>query len=578
MIKLFAFLKPYWKVALLAPLLMLVEVITDLYQPLLMASIIDQGIAQGDVSFIIQTGIKMIGIAVIGMVGGFGCTIAASIAAQSFGADLRTELFTRVQSFSFTNLDKFKSSSLITRLTNDVTQVQNIVLMSLRMMVRAPLLCIGGIIMTVRINPQLAAILLVAIPVLVIAMGFIIKAGYPLFSIVQQRLDRVNNVMQENLAGVRIIKAFVRGDQEKKRFAKANADLMEITMKASRLVALAMPLIMLIMNLSIVAVLWFGGIQVNAGTMQVGQVIAFINYMTQILFSLMMVALIFIMISRAKASADRICEVIETQVDIEDSPLATDFKPEAGHVVFDNVSFQYAEAQGDPVLKNISFSANPGETVAILGGTGSGKTTLVSLIPRLYDVTAGRILLDNQDIRHIKLQTLRQAVSIVLQDSRLFTGTIGDNIRWGDEEATDSELRQTAEMAQAHEFITKFQKGYNTMLGQRGVNVSGGQKQRISIARALLKRPCILILDDSTSAVDLGTEARIQQALQARKSNTTTFVIAQRITSVMHADKILVLDDGAIVASGTHQQLLNTSPIYQDIYQSQLGEEDVING
>ncbi len=578
MIKLFAFLKPYWKVALLAPLLMLVEVITDLYQPLLMASIIDQGIAQGDVSFIIQTGIKMIGIAVIGMVGGFGCTIAASIAAQSFGADLRTELFTRVQSFSFTNLDKFKSSSLITRLTNDVTQVQNIVLMSLRMMVRAPLLCIGGIIMTVRINPQLAAILLVAIPVLVIAMGFIIKAGYPLFSIVQQRLDRVNNVMQENLAGVRIIKAFVRGDQEKKRFAKANADLMEITMKASRLVALAMPLIMLIMNLSIVAVLWFGGIQVNAGTMQVGQVIAFINYMTQILFSLMMVAFIFIMISRAKASADRICEVIETQVDIEDSPLATDFKPEAGHVVFDNVSFQYAEAQGDPVLKNISFSANPGETVAILGGTGSGKTTLVSLIPRLYDVTAGRILLDNQDIRHIKLQTLRQAVSIVLQDSRLFTGTIGDNIRWGDEEATDSELRQTAEMAQAHEFITKFQKGYNTMLGQRGVNVSGGQKQRISIARALLKRPCILILDDSTSAVDLGTEARIQQALQARKSNTTTFVIAQRITSVMHADKILVLDDGAIVASGTHQQLLNTSPIYQDIYQSQLGEEDVING
>ncbi len=578
MIRLLGFIKPYWKVALLAPVLMLIEVVTDLYQPLLLASIIDEGVVNGDVPYVLKTGLKMLGIAIIGMAGGVGCTIAASHASQNFGADVRTALFKKVQSFSFTNLDQFKTSSLITRLTNDITQVQNMVLMALRIMVRAPLLCIGGIVMTVVINPRLAAILLVSIPVMLTFMFLIIRAGFPLFSLVQTKIDRVNNVMQENLAGVRVVKAFVRQNQEEKRFKGANDDLMDTTMKASRLVALAMPLIMLIMNASIVAVLWFGGLQVNTGNMQVGQVMAFINYMMQILFSLMMVAFIFIMLSRAKASADRINEVLDTDVDIADPSDATEVIPTKGQVVFDNVTFHYAKAQGDPVLKNISFTVEPGETVAILGGTGSGKTTLVSLIPRLYDINEGRILFDGEDIRAMKLADLRQKISIVLQDSVLFSGTIEDNIKWGWADATSDEVEEIANMAQAHEFINRFPDGYQTLLGQRGVNVSGGQKQRLSIARALLKKPCVLILDDSTSAVDMGTEARLQQALKQRETKSTTFVIAQRISSVMDADRILLLDNGQIVAEGTHTQLLQTSPLYQDIYQSQMGEEDIVNG
>ncbi|MGI6114234.1 MAG: ABC transporter ATP-binding protein [Mahellales bacterium] len=578
MIKLLKYLKPHWKMALLGPVLLMIEVFTDLLQPTLMADIVDKGIASGDMDFILKTGAIMIGVAALGFLCGVGSIIASSHAGMNMGRDLRAEVYKKIQSFSFSNLDKFKTPSLITRLTNDIVQIQNIVIMSLRMLVRVPLLSIGGIVMVVSINAQLALIILAAIAVLVIVLAFLMKKGFPLFSLVQRRIDRVNAVTRENLTGVRVIKAFVRENTEKARFDRANTDLIDITSRAIRLMMLIMPIIMLVINLSIVAVIWFGGIQVEQGGIEVGQIMAFINYMMIILFSLLMAAFILVMYSRAKVSVDRVQEVLETHVDIEDTPETFDEPIKSGRVDFDNVSFRYEGAGGDPVLRNISFTANPGETVGILGGTGSGKSTLVSLIPRLYDVTEGRVLVDGRDVRDIKLKTLRDAISFVLQDTILFSGTISENIRWGKKDATDEEVIEAAKVAQAHDFVTNFKEGYDTRLEQRGVNVSGGQKQRLSIARALVKRPAILILDDSTSAVDMGTEARIQEGLKGTLKNTTVIIIAQRISSVIDADKILVLDDGQIVDQGTHHQLIKTSPIYQDIYRSQMGEEALNNG
>lgn len=567
-----SYLKPYWKAALLAPLLMLLEVITDLIQPKLMADIIDKGIANGDTDFIIQTGLTMIGVTLIGVVGGFGCVFFSSVAAQSFGTDLRSDLFSKVQSFSFASLDKLKTASLITRLTNDITQVQNLVLIMLRILVRAPMLCIGGIIMALAIDPGLALILVVTVPVLAAALAIVIGKGFPLFRKVQERLDRVNGVMRENLTGVRVIKAFVRADYEIKRFGTVNDEYKAISMQASRIVGMIMPVMILLLNLSILAVIWFGGIRVNNGDMLVGQVMAFINYMTQILFSLMIVGFMLMMVSRAKVSADRIQEVLATETEITDKPDASTTPITAGRVDFQQVSFRYAGAGGEPVLRNITFTALPGETVAFLGSTGSGKTTLVNLIPRFYDVTEGRVLVDGSDVRDIKLDTLRQSLGIVLQESILFTGTVRENIRWGCEEASEEQIIGAAKAAEAHDFITNLSEGYDTLIGQRGVNLSGGQKQRLSIARALIKRPAILILDDSTSAVDVATETQIQNNLKNLLKSTTCIVIAQRISTVLRADKILVLEDGRIIDSGTHQELMQTSRVYQDIYYSQLGE------
>lgn len=571
--KLLSYLKPYWKMVLLAPILMIVEVITDLLQPTLLAKIVDKGITNYDIHFIIRTGLIMIGIAAIGMIGGVGCSITASIASQSFGTDLRSSLFKKIQNFSFANLDKFKISSLITRLTNDITQVQMMVLMSLRIMVRAPLLCIGGIIMAVSINTRLSLILLLAVPALLLAFVFVMKKSFPLFTSVQKKLDRVNTVMRENLSGVRVIKAFVRSDFENSRFATANEDLMNTTIQAFRLVISIMPLMMLVMNLSVVAVLWFGGWQVSAGTMKVGEIIAFINYFTLILFSLMMVSAIFIFITRANVSAKRIHEVLETEIDItnESEPILTPIKK--GEVIFDHVSYGYDGSDGDPVLKDISFVAHSGEIVAILGATGSGKSTLVHLIPRLYDVNKGRVLIDGKDVREIDLCTLRSSIGVVLQESLLFSGTIKENLRWGNENATDEEIIEAAKIAQAHNFIMSFPDGYDTQINQRGVNLSGGQKQRLAIARAIVKKPAILILDDSTSAVDLSTEQRILRSLKRLLNQCTTFIIAQRISTVLNADRILLLSDGQVVAQGTHATLLENSSEYQEIYRSQLGEE-----
>lgn len=575
MSKLFSYLKSYWKMVLLAPLLMLLEVAMDLLQPKLMQTIVDEGIARGDLSFIVKTGLLMIGLAIIGMVGGIGCTIASSITAESFATDLRADLYRKVQSFSFANLDKIKTASLITRLTNDVILVKNIIFMSLRVLIRAPFMCLGGIFMAVIINPRLALILVVAIPLLILALVIAIRKGFPLFSIVQKKLDKVNSVMRENLTGIRVVKSFVRDKFEKQRFNDANQDFMEITVKASRVVALILPAILLIMNLSIVAVLWFGGVQINQGEMQVGQIIAFINYLTQILSSLLMVAFIFMAVSRAKASADRINEVLETKVDIIDAEGASGSPINLGIVKFENVSFRYQGAQGDPVLKNISFEAKPGETIAIIGATGSGKSTLTNLIPRLYEPTEGRVLIDGRDIRELKLNTLRKSIGVVLQESLLFSGTITDNIKMGNPDASMDEVILAAKAAQADGFIGNFSEGYETQLGQRGVNLSGGQKQRLSIARALIKKPKILILDDSTSAVDMATEVQIQRSLKQLRDQSTTFIIAQRISAVKHADKILVLEDGEIVAEGNNDQLLRSCPLYQEIYRSQIGKEVV---
>lgn len=568
--KLAKYLKPYWKSVLLAPLFMMLEVITDLLQPTMMAYIIDKGVAYGDIKYILSVGLIMVGTAILGTIGGFGCVYFSSKAGLGFSTDLRADLFRKIQTFSFDSLDKFSTPSLITRLTNDVVQTQNFVLSLLRIFVRAPLLAIGGIVMALAINAKLALILLVTIPILAVSLAFIIKKGFPLFTIVQKKLDNINAVVRENLTGVRVVKAFVRSDYEKNRFGNSNTELKEVTVKASRIVGLTFPIMILLMNLSVITVIWFGGFQVNTGGMQVGQVMAFVNYIMQILFSLMMVAFLLMMVSRVKASSDRLVQVFDTETDIKNADNASTTPIKEGRIEFENVSFYYAEAIGEPVLKDISFSVTPGQTVGILGSTGAGKSTLVNLIARFYDVDKGRILIDGRDIRNIALNTLRNDISMVLQESILFSGTIMENIRWGKETATEDEVVQASKDAQADEFINNLTEGYNTILGQRGVNVSGGQKQRIAIARALIGEPKILILDDSTSAVDLGTEGKIQDALKRRLKGTTCFIIAQRISSVIEADKIIVLEKGEIVGMGTHEELIEGCEVYKDIYKSQM--------
>jgi ATP-binding cassette subfamily B multidrug efflux pump len=550
---------------------MILEVAMDLMQPRLIQRIVDEGIAQLDMSVVTNTSLLMVGLALVGAVGGLGCTVFATLSAQGFGADLRHALFRKVQSFSFGNLDDLETGQLVTRLTNDVTQVQQVVAMLLRIMVRAPLMLVGSLLMAILTSPQLALLILVLTPlVLVVLIGVISKAA-PMFSLVQAKLDDLNTVMQENLAGVRVVKAFVRAPHEIRRFQITNDGLMDQTIRAARIVVVVMPFMMLAVNLGIVGAIWFGGLQVTYGTMQMGQIIAFVNYLTRTLMSLMMVSMLVMMTARAQASAERIQEVLDSVPKIEDKADAvTTFAPR-GRVAFEDVTFSYDDHGHDPVLKDISFVAEPGQTVAILGATGSGKSSLIHLIPRFYDVTGGRVTIDGVDVRDIEKEALRRNVGIALQESVLFSGTVRDNIRYGRPDATDEEVIAAAQAAQAHQFISEFPDGYDTVLGQRGVNLSGGQKQRVAIARALLIRPAVLILDDSTSSVDVETETRIQDALEDVMKGRTSFVIAQRISTVLNADKILVLDDGQIAAEGTHHELLASSPIYREIYESQLG-------
>lgn len=577
MIKLFKYIKPYMFWAILAPVLMIVEVGADLIQPLLMAQIIDKGIANNDLEFIFQTGIKMIVVTFIALIGGFGCTVAASIASQSFGANLRSVLFEKIQNFSFKSIDRFETSSLITRLTNDVVQIQNVVLMSLRIVVRAPMMALGGIIMAISINHKLSSIVLTAIPVLAAVLWLVMSKGIPLFSVVQKKLDKVNGVMRENLVGVRVVKAFVRKRFEENRFHEAIHGLKETTVKASRIIMIIMPVMMLVMNFSIIAVLWFGGRLYDASEIQIGQIVAFITYMTQILMSLLMVAFILVMFSRAKASADRINEVLDHNDQDKTDILKEkkmDFTP--GDIEFHEVYFRYYD-DSEYVLKNISFKIKQGQTVGILGGTGSGKTTLVSLIPMLYTPTSGKITISGEDIQKIDTRKLRKNISVVLQESVLFSGSIEDNIKWGDKDASFEQIKNAAEIAQANEFIQKMNEKYNSRVEQRAVNLSGGQKQRLSIARAIVKDPDILILDDATSAVDVATEAKIQKSFRDMRKSITTIIVAQRISSVIDADFIIILEDGQIDSIGRHDELIRKSRIYKEIYQTQLGKE-AVNG
>jgi ATP-binding cassette subfamily B protein len=493
------------------------------------------------------------------------------LASQGFGTDLRGDLFRKVQSLSFGNLDELETGGIITRLTNDITQVQEMVAMMLRVMVRAPLMMVGSLILAILTSPRLALLFLALMPLVVILLTWVIRKAYPMFSEVQNRLDKINTVMQENLAGVRVVKAFVRADREIGRFKGANDRLMDQTIHAARAVAVTWPGIMLIVNFGVAGAIWFGGVQITVGELQTGELIAFVNYLTRALMSLMFVSMLMMRLARAQASAVRIEEVMESTPRVANQPRVEDDFIARGRVAFENVTFSYDSDGNDPVLKGINFSAEAGQTVAILGATGSGKSSLIHLIPRFYDVTQGRVTLDGIDVRDLDTSVLRRSVSVALQEAVLFSGTIRENIRFAQPEASDDEVVAAAQAAQAHDFITSFPDGYDTVLGQRGVNLSGGQKQRMAIARALINQPAVLILDDSTSAVDVETESKIEAALDRIAANSTRFVIAQRISTVLKAEKILVLDDGVIAAEGRHRELLDTSPIYREIYESQLG-------
>ena len=567
-----SFLRPYWRYAMICPLLMVVEVAMDLLQPKLMQQIVDVGIARLDLTIVLHTGVLMMGVALVGLLGGGGNTVFAVKVAQGVGADVRSTLFRKVLSFSFGNLDALKTGELVTRLTNDVTQVQEVVMILLRILIRAPLMLVGSIIMAVFTSPRLAVIVFLLMPILAGVLGWVLRSVRPMFAEVQRKLDAINTIIQENLAGMRVVKAFVRADYEERRFARANEDLMNQTIRAIRLMAIVMPCMTLVLNLGIVGAVWFGGFQVIHGNMQVGQIIAFVNYLLRTLFAVVMVGMLLVRVSRAEASAERILEVLHSQPEITDKPGALATFQSRGRVVFEHVSFSYNGNHHEPVLQDLHFTAEPGQTVAILGATGSGKSSLVHLIPRYYDVAAGRVLIDGVDVRDLSQSVLHQRIAVVLQEAILFSGTIRENICYGRPEATEEDMISAAKAAQAHEFISAFSDGYATLVGQRGVNLSGGQKQRIALARALLTNPMLLILDDSTSAVDIETEAKIQDALAILMQGRTTFVIAQRISTVLNADKILVLDQGRLVAEGKHLELMAASAIYREIYDSQLGD------
>ena len=571
------YIKPYWKFVLLGPLFMLGEVFFDLLQPRLAALIVNEGVVERDFQMIKHTGLMMILVTFISLIAGVGCNLFATRVSQNFGADIREALFTKIQSFSFENMDKFQSGSLITRMTNDVIQVQYLMQVALQGLIRSPSLLIGSIVMALLINVKLGLILFGTLLILIIVVVLLIKYSYPLFTKVQSKLDAVNTRIQENLAGIRVVKAFVRSDFETKQFKKVNRDYTETSVKAARFIAINSPVVSLIMNFCLVAIIFYGGNLVWMDSIKVGDLVAFINYVMQVLSSLIMISGLLINITQANVSAKRIHEVLTTEPTMNDNNNVKEIAITGKKVQFDDVSFSYSDKINldNSELKNITFEANQGDTIAIIGSTGSGKSTLVQLIPRLYDTSKGSIFIDGKDIQSLNLLELRKNIGMVLQESILFTGSIRDNIAFGKTDATQEEIEYVAKIAQAHEFISKLPDGYDTMVGQKGVNLSGGQKQRISIARALLVKPPILILDDSTSALDLGTEKKLRASLEKMMKNSITFLIAQRISSVMDAEKILVMEDGEIIGSGTHHELMDTCDVYQDIYQSQLGKKEV---
>lgn len=568
-VKLSKYLKPYALFAVLTPLSMVGEVLGDLLQPKLMSKIVDDGVLGQDMDLIIRTGLLML----LVLIGGGACGIAASafggIASQSFSRDLRVDVFKRVMGLSFEQTDKFTTGSLVTRLTADITAIQQMVDFMLRMLVRDSLLFFGGIIMMLTLNVRFGIIILCALPVEIIMMIVILRKANPYYSIVAKRLDTVNSVVQENVTGARVVKAYVREDTEEKRFDDANISLMESNLRVQTLMAILQPLLMIILNLSVIAVIVIGGWQVQAQAMKVGEVMAAITYLTQVLHGVMMMSMMFQTLAKASTSANRLREVLETDPVIKSGSVSLADKT-GGTVSFKNVSFSYPETKGRPVISDLTLDIKSGESVAILGATGSGKSSLVNLIPRFYDCTAGEVLVDGVNVKDCKLDELRKKVGIVLQKSELFSGTVEDNIKWGDKNATHEEVISAAQAAQADEFIQKIPAGYEGIIAEKGASLSGGQKQRLSISRAVLKKPEILILDDSTSALDLGTEAKLRDEIDRKMNGTTLIIIAQRIQSVKSCDRIAVLDHGKLCACDTHENLLKTCEVYQDIYASQV--------
>ncbi len=584
----FKYIKPYLPAFILGPLCMIVEVIGEVLMPKLLALIIDYGAGDKeapaliqklydlfgtDSGFIVAIMTGMILTALLMMIGGVGGAWFGAKASVNFAADLRCDVYKKVQKFSFSNIDKFQTGSLVTRLTNDITQVQNFINMLLRMALRAPGMLIGALIMAIMLNPSLTVVLGVSIPLMLIVIAFLISKGFPRFSKMQEKIDALNSTVQENITNVRVVKSFVREDFEKEKFFHANSNLRKAGFSAMSIMIFISPLVTFFMNATTIAVYWFGGNMVISGSMSPGDLTAFITYITQILMSLMMVTMLFMMLSRALASTKRIAEVLDEKIDISDENTSKELTVQNGQIEFRNVSFRYYKNSEEKVLDSVSFTIPPRATVGIIGSTGCGKTTLVSMIPRLYDADEGQVLIDGINVKDYSLFHLRESVGMVLQKNVLFSGTIEENLRWGDENATEEQIRSAAESAQADKFVSSFPKGYQTDLDQGGTNVSGGQKQRLCIARALLKKPKILILDDSTSAVDTATEAQIRNTFKTTLADTTKIIIAQRISSVMDADMILVMDNGKITGIGTHEQLLKENTEYQEIYYSQMEKE-----
>lgn len=575
MIKLFKFFKGSAVIcAILAPLVMILEVAMDLLQPTLLSNIIDIGVANHDLNYVLITGLKMIIAAIVGLFAGAGCSFLAAIAAIKLAEEVRQGLFDKIQTLSFLELDKLKTSSLITRLTNDVTQIQQMTNMLLRMMVRAPSTAIGGLVMAIILSKELSKIFVVAIPIILIVVMIILKKSFPLFKKMQQKIDNINLVMRESILGIKIIKALVIEDKQKDRFNDANEELTMASIKSQSMNLLLLPISTFIMNLTVVSVLWFGGNMFVSGNIEIGKIMAFINYLLQIMASIMMVINCMIMFSRAQVSAARINEVLDTKASIENKENCEEVKN--FDIEFKNVFFKYND-HSDNVLEDISVKIKEGEKVGIIGSTGCGKTSFVNLIPRLYDATSGEILIGGVNVKNINIKQLREDVGIVLQESILFSGDIKSNLKLGNKNASEEELISASKDSQAYEFIMNKDNKFDEVVEQRGKNLSGGQKQRLSIGRTLIKNPKIFIMDDSSSALDMATEARLQTSIRNRMKDNTVLIIAQRISAVMDLDKIIVMDDGKISAMGSHKELLERSEIYRSIAVSQLGEEALVS-
>ncbi|CAH8720181.1 ABC transporter ATP-binding protein/permease [Paenibacillus thiaminolyticus] len=574
MMKLFRFLKPFRLPVAFVLGLVFFQSLAELYLPTLMSDIVDIGIVSGDTAYIWKMGGWMLLVAAGGTLCAIGGSYLSAKVASGFGRNLRRRLFTHVENFSLQEFDKIGTASLITRTTNDITQVQQVLVMILRMMISAPMMCIGGIIMAVSKDAKLTLVLAVVIPVLALAIFAVASKGIPLFKAMQKKLDKLNLVLRENLTGIRVIRSFNRINHEQQRFNEANADLTSTALKVNRIMASMMPIMMITLNFSTIAIIWFGSIRIDNGNMQVGALMAFIQYAMQIMFSVIMVSIIFVMIPRASASAARINEVLSMEPEIHDPAEAKRAAGRRAHIQFDNVTFSYPGAEM-PALSNISFETGPGEMTAIIGGTGAGKSTLISLIPRFYDIESGSIRVNGVDVREWKQEELREKIGLVPQKAVLFTGTVTDNIRYGKEDATVEEVKHAADIAQATDFISHMPEGFDSPIAQGGSNVSGGQKQRLSIARALVRRPEVYIFDDSFSALDFKTDAKLRAALRPETRDAAVLLVAQRVSTVMDADRIIVLDEGQIAGIGTHHELMETCPVYREIVSSQLSEEEI---